>query len=161
MRGLQAELQARLDVLKSGIEIMAVVVEGIHPPSKAAASYHAVQAAAIESRTKVNTARAEAVRVMKMAALVANSTRNDAVSGAAERLSRGRVDSIQFAGERQAHAVGGPSFVLERQLGRVARGLSDKPLIIMDHRIPAGSVPGIDMRQVRSPRSSFGDPAAD
>ena len=112
--------------------------------------------AAIQSRTKVNTARAEAVREMKMAALVANSTHNDAVSGAAERLSRAQVDSIQFAGERQAYAVGGTVFILERQLARVGHGLSDKPLIIMDHRIPAGSVPGIDMRQVRPPRSSFG-----
>lgn len=157
----QAELQSRLTALASGIEVMAVVVEGIHPPPKAAASYQSVQAATIDSRIKVNTATAEAAREMKMAALVANATRNDALSGAAERLSKARVDSIQFEGERQAHAVGGPSFVLERRLSRVARGLTDKPLIIMDHRIPASAAPSFDMRQTRAPRSSFGDPSAD
>lgn len=161
VRQFQSELQSRLTALASGIEVMTVVVEGIHPPPKAAASYQAVQAAAIDSHIKVNTATAEAAREMKMAALVANATRNDALSAAAERLSKARVDSIQFEGERRAHAAGGPSFLLERRLSRVARGLSDKPLIIMDHRIPASAAPSFDMRQAGAPRSSFGDPSAD
>lgn len=161
VRGFEHELQARLAALDSGIEVMAVVVEGIHPPAKAAASYQSVQASVIDSRIKVNTATAEAAREMKMAALVANSTLNDSRSGAAERLSQARVDSIQFEGERQAHAVGGPSFVLERRLDRIARGLADKPIIIVDHRIPAADVPGFDMRNARPPRSGFGDAAAD
>lgn len=161
VRRFQGELQSRLAALSTGIEVMTVVVEGIHPPPKVAASYQAVQAAAIDSHIKVNTATAEAAREMKMAALVANATRNDALSAAAERLSKARVDSIQFEGERQAHAAGGPSFLLERRLSRVARGLADKPLIIMDHRIPASAAPSFDMRQTRAPRSSFGDPSAD
>lgn len=161
VRRFQAQLQARLVALDSGIEVMAVVVEAIHPPPKAAASYQSVQASAIASRIKVNTATAEAAREMKMAALVANATLNDAKSGAAERLSRARVDFIQFEGERRAHAAGGPSFLLERRLDKIARGMTDKPVIILDHRIPPSAVPGFDMRNARPARSSFGDAAAD
>ncbi|HVV27520.1 MAG TPA: SPFH domain-containing protein [Rhizomicrobium sp.] len=157
----QKELQARLTALSAGIEIMAVVVEGIHPPPKAAASYQGVQAAAIDSATKVSTARAEAAREMKMASVVANATRNDAISAAAERVGKARVDLTLFDGERKAYAAGGAAFLLERRLDRLSRGLADKPLIVVDHRIPAAAVPTLDMRQPERARSGFGDPGAD
>jgi len=157
----QGTLQQRLDQLNSGIEVLAVVVEAIHPPPKAAGSYQAVQASAIEAGTKVNTARAEAVRVMKMAALVANATRNDAQSEAAERLSRSHVDALRFGGERAGYTAGGASFLLEQRLDSVIRGLSDKGLIIVDHRIAPADVPGFDMRNARAAQSRFGDPGAD
>ncbi len=157
----QKTLQARLTALSSGIEIMAVVVEAIHPPPRAAASYQNVQAAAMDSAVKVNTARAEEAREMKMAAVVADATRNDATSVAAERLSKAETDAILFAGERQAYAVGGPSFLLERRLERLSRGLADKPVIILDHRITPAQAPTFDMRQVPGAKSSFGDSGAD
>lgn len=161
MAAFQKELQARLTALSSGIEVMAVVVEAIHPPAKAAAAYQNVQAAAMDSVVKVNTARAESAREMKMASVVANATRNDAISAAAERLGKAQADAILFGGERQAHAAGGPAFLLERRLEKLSRGLADKPLIILDHRIAPGAVPTFDMRQGTRAKSSFGDPGAD
>lgn len=161
MADFQKSLQARLTALDSGIEVMAVVVEGIHPPPKAAASYQNVQASVMDSTVKVNTARAEAAREMKMASVVANATRNDAISAAAERMSKAKTDAILFEGERMAYAAGGPSFLLERRLEKFSHGLSDKPLIILDHRIAATEAPTFDMRQLQRPRNSFGDPGAD
>ncbi|MGH8323082.1 MAG: SPFH domain-containing protein, partial [Steroidobacteraceae bacterium] len=49
IRGFQQELQSRLADLSTGIEIVGIVVEAIHPPPDAATAYQGVQAAAIRS----------------------------------------------------------------------------------------------------------------
>jgi regulator of protease activity HflC (stomatin/prohibitin superfamily) len=152
IRRFQKELQSRLAGLSSGIEIMGVVVEAIHPPPKAAAAYQGVQAAGIEAAVKVATAAAESAREMKMAQLVANTTRNDAMGAAAERIDQAKTDFTLFDGDRQAYGVGGASFLFERRLDRLDKGLADKPLIIVDHRIPASAAPTINML----PRGAFG-----
>jgi len=139
-------LQQQLDALGSGIEILAVVMEGVHPPAKAAAAYQGVQAAAVESVTKVALARAEQAREMKMAELVARATRNDATSAAAERIGNAKANLIVFDGDRGAYAAGGKAFLFERRLQRLNLGLADKPVILIDHRLAQGQVPTIDMR---------------
>lgn len=159
--GFRKDLQARLNALSSGVEVMAVVVEGIHPPAKAAASYQNVQAAVMDSIVKVNTARAEAAREMKMASVVARATTNDATSAAAERLSKAKVDAILFEGERKAYAAGGQAFLLERRLEKLSKGLADKPMIILDHRISPAQAPTFNMLGAQRSRSAFGDPSAD
>ena len=161
IRRFQSTLQSRLAALSSGIDIMAVVVEGIHPPPKAAISYQGVQAAAIESAIKVSTARAESAREMKMAALVANSTRNDATATALERVSQAKTDFTLFDGDRRSYVAGGASFLFERRLDRLDKGLADKPLIVLDHRIPAGMAPTFDMRQPRAAGGSDLTPGDD
>jgi regulator of protease activity HflC (stomatin/prohibitin superfamily) len=161
IRNFQNTLQSRLAALSSGIDIMAVVVEGIHPPPKAAISYQGVQAAAIESEIKVSTARAESAREMKMAALVANSTRNDATAAALERVSQAKTDFTLFDGDRKSYAAGGPSFLFERRLDRLDQGLADKPVIVVDHRIAAGAMPTFDMRQPRATAGSNLTPSDD
>ena len=161
VRDFQTQLQARMTALSTGLEIMAIVVEGIHPPPKAAASYQGVQAAAIESVTKVATAGAEAAREMKMAGLVANSTRNDANAAAAERISLAKRDFTLFDGDRMAAAAGGAAFLFERRLDRLDKGLLDKPLIIVDHRIPRALAPTINMVSPRAGAGSTLTPSDD
>ncbi len=75
IRGFQRELQARLNVLASGIDVLGVVVEAIHPPAQAATAYQDVQAAAIRSVTEVATARGDAARVVLRARSQATSMR--------------------------------------------------------------------------------------
>lgn len=157
IRRFQAELQSRLVALSSGIEVMAIVVEGIHPPAEAATSYQGVQAAGIESVIKVSTAKAEAAREMKMAALVANATRDEATAAAAERINQAKGDATLFQGDRRASATGGPSFLFERRLDRLDRGLVDKPLIILDHRIKSSAAPTFDLRTSRAVAGAVAD----
>ena len=45
--GLRDALQTQLDAQRSGIEVVAVAVESMHPPGGAAAAYRSVQAAEI------------------------------------------------------------------------------------------------------------------
>ncbi len=153
IRQFQARLQARMTALNSGVDIMAIVVEGIHPPPKAAAAYQGVQAAAIASAVRVNTAGAESAREMKMAGLVATSTTNDAEAAAEERIDAARRDFTLFDGDRQAYQAGGEAFLFERRLDRLHRGLLDKPLIIVDHRIQRAQGPTVNLV---SPRAGAG-----
>nr|WP_246718097.1 SPFH domain-containing protein [Rhizobium sp. BK060] len=52
---ISEKIQAEMDSLNSGVEILAVVVEAIHPPAGAADAYHAVQAAQISAETRMLT----------------------------------------------------------------------------------------------------------
>ena len=153
IRDFQRQLQARMTSLDTGIDIMAIVVEGIHPPPKAAIAYQGVQAAAIESVVKVSTAGAESAREMKMAGLVANSTMNDATAAAEERVDAAKRDFTLFDGDRQAYQAGGAAFLFERRLDRLHKGLLDKPLIIVDHRTERAQGPTVNLI---SPRAGAG-----
>jgi regulator of protease activity HflC (stomatin/prohibitin superfamily) len=156
IRDFQHQLQARMAAMDTGLDIMAIVVEGIHPPAKAAAAYQGVQAAAIASKVRVNTAAAESAREMKMAGLVATSTRNDAIAAAEERTNAARRDFILFDGDRKAYQAGGAAFLFERRIDRMDKGLLDKPLIIVDHRIPREAAPTVNLLPVRRQGSGSG-----
>lgn len=149
VRVFQRQLQQRMTALDSGIEIMAIVVQGIHPPPKAATAYQGVQAAAIASVVRVNTAAAEAAREMKMAGLVANSTLNDATAAAQERINGARRDFTLFDADRKAYQAGGAAFLFERRIARMNKGLLDRPLVIVDHRIPRDAAPTVNLLPMR------------
>ncbi|HTW35267.1 MAG TPA: SPFH domain-containing protein [Rhizomicrobium sp.] len=146
IRGFQRELQARLAALNTGIEVMAVVVEAIHPPSGAAASYQGVQAAAIRAQVLIATARANAVTEVKQAQQTATTTRDEAVAAAAERVDAAKAATALFAGDRQAYASGGASFVFERRLEHLDKALAKLPLTIIDHRISRDDALTLDQR---------------
>ena len=55
------ELQSQFQELATGIDVIAVVVEAIHPPAGAGAAYHNVQAAEILARSQIALRRAEAI----------------------------------------------------------------------------------------------------
>lgn len=150
----QKDLQSRLAQLSTGIEIMGVVVEAVHPPARAATSYQGVQTAAIQSSIDVSTASAEAAREMKMAQVVANATSNDAKAAAEERIDQAKADFTLFDSDRKAYAAGGEAFLFERRLDRLVKGLYDKPIIIIDHRVPATAGPTLDLRGAATPKSS-------
>lgn len=162
VRQFQSELQRELTRLSSGIDVMSVVVEAIHPPLNAASAYQNVQAAVVRSAIKIDSAKAEAVREMKVAAQVAAATRNDALAAAAVRVSAAKADLALFEGDRRAYAAGGASFLFERRLNRVGKVLADKPIVILDHRVSRAMMPMLDMRGDRAlPVPAFGDREAD
>lgn len=147
------ELQARLDELHTGVEVIAVVVEAIHPPPGAATSYQNVQAAEINSHARVSLARGDAVRTLASAQQTAIETQNAATASAAEQVERAHADSTLFAGDKEAHAQGGQAFLFERWLDRLSKSLTVAPLIVVDHRLGGQNVPTVDLRR-------FGEKAA-
>ena len=145
-RQLQQQIQQALDQTNSGLELLAVVIQAIHPPAAAANAYHGVQAAAILAQARVATERAQAVRSHSAAIQAAVQAARDASASAAERVARSKVDAIAFQADHQAASLGGQSFLLERYLHALTQGLHQSQAIIIDHRIPASALPTIDLR---------------
>ncbi len=153
IRGFQRELQARLTALTSGVEIMGVIVEAIHPPPSAASAYQGVQTAAIRSVLRVAEARAQASQAIGSAQSQAAQLRNGATAAAAERLGAAQAELALFAGDRAAQRIGGAAFMLERRIQRFNEALSRAGVTIVDHRIAPASVPLFDLRPPSSATS--------
>ncbi|MBV9811283.1 MAG: hypothetical protein JO326_00925 [Acetobacteraceae bacterium] len=143
---LRAALQQRLDALRSGLEVSAVVIEAIHPPAGAAASYHAVQSAEIAAATQVSAERGRAIATLAKTRQYATDTVTQSQAAAAEIAGQAHADAAAFAADFAAAGAHGDAFLLERRLDAVATGLAKSALTIVDHRIPAAAQPTLDLR---------------
>ena len=144
----KTQLQSRLDALSAGVDIIAVIVEAIHPPAGAARAYHRVQAATIQSVAQISLSRADATRVLKAAEVSSFQARNEAASLAAERIDTATIARTLFDGDRDAYRSGGEAFLFERWLTHVTKGLHTPPIVIVDHRLGGQNTPTVDLRQL-------------
>jgi len=155
---LRARLQSELDQLGSGVELVGVVIEAIHPPVGAAEAYHNVQAAEIVADTAVATERGRA----QVAAATARQTSTDLVAGAggaaAERVGQANAALRTFTADQGAAQAGGQAFLMERYFANLATALARSPLVIVDHRLKGADAPVIDLRSFGA---SAGRPADD
>jgi regulator of protease activity HflC (stomatin/prohibitin superfamily) len=141
------QLQAELDSADTGIEVLTIVVEAIHPPPGAASAYHEVQAAEISAHAQVSIERANAVRLLddsKSAALV---DRDDAMASASESASQATRDVTAFAADSRSDQRDPHTFLEERLFSRLTAGLSKSSLLLLDHRITPAAMPTIDLRK--------------
>jgi regulator of protease activity HflC (stomatin/prohibitin superfamily) len=147
IRGFQKELQSRLDVLSSGVEILGVVIEAIHPPPAAATAYQEVQASQIQSMTQVADARAGAVATLAQAQSNTINMTDTAQGDAEETVDKAKVDTALFGADVTAYRQFGAPFLFERRLTAVQNALQAKtPLTIIDSRIQPGQMPTLDYR---------------
>ncbi|WP_458128898.1 SPFH domain-containing protein [Pseudomonas sp. Z2-11] len=152
-RAVQADLQS----LDSGVEILATVVEAIHPPAGAANAYHGVQAAQIGAQALIARERGAAAQQVNQAQLQASTANDQAQATAREINATAQAADLRFRAERQAYATAGHSFVLEQYLGQLSQGLGSASLLILDHRLGGnGNAPTIDLRTFTLPA----DPAS-
>ena len=151
VRDFKTQLQSRLDALSSGIDVIAVIVEAIHPPPEAASAYQGVQAAQINSIAQIAVSRADAVRKLKSAQQTATATQDDALAVSEERVDQAQADSTLFGGDRQAYSAGGQAFLFERWLDRLNKALSRAPLVVIDHRLGGQNAPTVDLRKLGAP----------
>ncbi|GFM50107.1 membrane protein [Pseudomonas cichorii] len=146
-KAVQADLQ-RLD---SGVEILATVVEAIHPPAGAANAYHAVQAAQIGAQALIARERGAASAQASQAQLNASVAHDQASANAREVLATAQGADLRFSAERQAYAKAGQAFLLEQYLTQLSNGLSNARLLVIDHRLGGNSAPTIDLRTFTPP----------
>jgi regulator of protease activity HflC (stomatin/prohibitin superfamily) len=139
-------LQDNLDQNSSGIEVMSVVVEAIHPPAGAASAYHNVQAAEILANSQIAVQKASAIHSIKSAEQSAMEDRNKATAAAAELTNQANSESVLFDADRKAREQDGQAFLLERRLERLSSGLSKSESIVIDHRLEGPNGPIIDLR---------------
>jgi regulator of protease activity HflC (stomatin/prohibitin superfamily) len=147
-RAVQSDLQQ----LNSGVEILATVVEAIHPPAGAANAYHSVQAAQIGAQALISRERGAAAEASNQAQLQASLARDQASANAREINSTAQAADLKFSAEQKAYASAGQAFVLEQYLGQLSQGLSKAKLLVLDHRLGGSSnAPTIDLRTFTLP----------
>jgi len=145
-------VQADLEKLDSGVEILATVVEAIHPPAGAANAYHGVQAAQIAAQALISRERGAAAEATNQAQLQASIARDQATASAREINAAARAADLKFSAERKAYASAGQAFVLEQYFSQLSQGLTNARLLVLDHRLGgSGNAPTIDLRTFTLP----------
>lgn len=147
-RAVQADLQK----LDSGVEILATVVEAIHPPAGAANAYHGVQAAQIGAQALISRERGAAAEATNQAQLQASIARDQATASAREINATAQAADLRFSAEQKAYASAGQAFVLEQYFSQLSQGLANAKLLVLDHRLGGSSnAPTIDLRTFTLP----------
>ena len=154
---LRAALIADLDSYHAGIDVVSVLIEEIHPPAGAAASYHAVQAAQINASASISDELGRAKRVAGTAQQEAHQLVTAATAAAAETLNTAHAEAIRFEADRQAYAVGGHAFLMERSFSNLERALGPSALTIIDHRLSPSQAPVLDLRPLSPPVGAPGN----
>ncbi|EJM74375.1 protease modulator HflK [Pseudomonas sp. GM55] len=147
-RAVQADLQK----LDSGVEILATVVEAIHPPAGAANAYHGVQAAQIGAQALIARERGAAAEATNQAQLQASIAGDQATASAREINAGAEAADLKFNAEQKAYASAGQAFVLEQYFSQLSQGLANAKLLVLDHRLGGSSnAPTIDLRTFTLP----------
>jgi len=145
-------VQADLQKLDSGVEILATVVEAIHPPAGAANAYHGVQAAQIGAQALIARERGAAAEATHQAQLQASIARDQATASAREINATAQAADLKFSAEQKAYASAGQAFVLEQYFSQLSQGLATAQLLVLDHRLGGSNhAPTIDLRTFTLP----------
>lgn len=147
---VRGAVQRQLDQLDSGIEVVAVVIESVHPPTGAASAYHDVQAAQIRAQASVAKARGFAAQLLGNAQQEAQNGVAQASAQAADTLSAARVQQTNFAADTIAYRLGGPAFAFEYYLARLQHGLQNVRITVIDDRLVEDRRATLDLRTFTS-----------
>jgi regulator of protease activity HflC (stomatin/prohibitin superfamily) len=143
---LRTALAANMDEHHTGIEIVSVLIEEIHPPAGAAAAYHAVQAAIINSRASIAQETGRAKRAAGIAQQESHQLTAAADAQATESVAAADAEAYRFNADRRAYGDAGESFLLERTYSKLKTALAQLPLTIVDHRLSPAQGPVLDLR---------------
>ncbi|QKJ86294.1 protease modulator HflK [Paramixta manurensis] len=146
------EVQNRLNQLDSGVELLATVIESIHPPAGAADAYHAVQAAQIQAQTAIAGEKGQAAVQLNAAQQFASQAFDEAHAQSSENHDRAQVTALRFNAENQAFQVGGQSFLTERYFSQLTLAAHQHAgMLIIDHRLGGETPPVLDLRSLTLP----------
>lgn len=153
---ISAEIQSALNGAgsdaASGVEILSVIVESIHPPAGAANAYHSVQAAQIRAQALIARERGRAAEQIHLARTKASMGEDKAQAQARETHAGAQAAQLRYAAEKSAYRAAGKAFAFEHYLSQLTQGVSGGRLIVIDHRIGAGGyAPTIDLRSYTAP----------
>jgi regulator of protease activity HflC (stomatin/prohibitin superfamily) len=148
---IAAVIRADLDRLHTGIEVLAVVIEAIHPPAGAANAYHAVQAAEITAQALVARERGAAAQSANEAQLAATVGEDKATATAREGIAASDIAKLKFDAEQTGYQRAGQAFLTEAYFAQMTAGLGHAKALILDHRIGGQLAPTFDLRSMMPP----------
>jgi regulator of protease activity HflC (stomatin/prohibitin superfamily) len=143
---VHSELQELCDRHHSGVEITAVIIDSIHPPTGAAVAYHSVQAAEIITATDVAQARSTAVNVRSIGEKDAAHRQDEATARAVETMAEASIEKYRFEADVETFRRYPTVMRFERWLEALSKSLNGSQMTIIDHRIETTEAPLIDLR---------------
>nr|WP_319528290.1 protease modulator HflK [Pseudomonas laurentiana] len=144
-------VQGDLDRMNSGVELLATVVEAIHPPAGAANAYHGVQAAQIGAKALIARERGTAAETTHQARLQASIISDRANAAAHETQAAAHAAGLRFDAEQRAWRTAGQAFINEQYFSQLGLGLANAKALILDHRIAVQEPPTLDLRTFAAP----------
>ncbi|MFU2317453.1 SPFH domain-containing protein [Rahnella sp. PCH160] len=155
------KVQTQLDHLNSGVELLATVIESIHPPAGAADAYHGVQSAQILAQSAIAGEKGQAAQQLNAAQQYARLALDAASAQNHENLDQAQVMALSFSAENQAYQAGGQAFLTERYFRQLTLAMQQHPkVLIVDHRMGGGTPPVLDLRNFTLPFTPGADKAA-
>jgi len=155
------KVQRQLDHLHSGVELLATVIESIHPPAGAADAYHSVQAAQILAQSAIAGEKGQAAQQLNAAQQFARLALDAASAQSHENIVRAQVMALRTNADNQGYQAGGQSFLTERYFSQLTLAMKPHPkVLIIDHRIGDGTPPVLDLRNFTLPFTPGADKAA-
>jgi regulator of protease activity HflC (stomatin/prohibitin superfamily) len=145
-QSLRDQLQQAVAADGAGVDILAVLIDAIHPPAGAAAAYHAVQAAEINAAASVSNATGHALRTAGKAQEEAAQATDAAQATAVEKVQAASGDAYQFNADRSAHRGSPQAFLMERRNRSLIQTLRGARLTVVDAHLKPDQVPLFDMR---------------
>ncbi|MEM7168603.1 MAG: SPFH domain-containing protein [Pseudomonadota bacterium] len=140
-------VQERLNALNTGIDIVDVIFEAVHPPINTAETFQRVHGAEKEIAVLLDIARAEAEKIQATAQITAAQIDDEAKADALTNLARARAEQVTFSAERRVYARDKNVFEFERSLQTIEATFADKNLIIVDPQIRADKGLVLDLRE--------------
>ncbi|GAB0119045.1 SPFH domain-containing protein [Acidisoma sp. 7E03] len=156
--GLRLALQRDLDAQHSGLEVLALIVESLHPPGGAAAAYRGVQTAQITASMQYSMEEGRAHTTVSFAQSNAKRLEDEAQAAAAERIASARVEQARSAADVLAYRDGGRAFLLERYFHNLRTAFAQGSLDIVDSRLGASQNAIVDLRPAAAPEKPRAQP---
>lgn len=147
---LNQAIQARLNQLHLGVELLYTRVESIHPPAGAANAYHGVQAAQIAANALIARERGYAATQTNDAQKNA-TTAIDAAQASAYELQTEAANALtRYNADYDAWKINPDAWISERRYQAYSNALSKTPLLILDSQIAGHNNTMLDLRQFSS-----------
>ncbi|HEX3984791.1 MAG TPA: SPFH domain-containing protein [Acidisoma sp.] len=152
--GLRDAVQRDLDAQHSGLEVLALIVESLHPPGGAAAAYRSVQTSQIVASMQYSQEQGRAQTTLSVAQSDAHRMHDQAQAAAAERIESAREEQLRSAADILAYREGGRAFLLERYFHNLRTALAAGSADIVDSRLGQGQGAIFDLRPASAAFSS-------
>ena len=137
---MRAHVQSGLDNLGSGIEIVTIAFEAIHPPIIAAEAFTARQVAEMEAQGLIASAQSQAAVKYATASTRATEILDTARAEAAAITSQADTASTLFVAAATSHQHEPAAYELETRLDALIDGTDKRRLVILDHRLDADAI---------------------
>jgi regulator of protease activity HflC (stomatin/prohibitin superfamily) len=133
-------VQSALDHLGSGIEIVTISFEAIHPPIIAAEAFTARQVAEMEAQGLIANAQSQAAVKHATANAKATEILDTARGQAADITGQARTESTLFLAAVESHFAEPAAYELETRLDKLLDGTDRRRLVVLDHRLDADAI---------------------